>query len=73
MDNLTDNTVQFLQVLEDLISEGMLLLRDKDGGLETKETLNLLMTCSALRALHSIRAIQERPESQVIMAEAGEA
>ena len=73
MDNLTDNTVQFLQVLEDLISEGMLTLRNRAGDPQAGETLNLLQTSMSLRALHSIRAVQERPESQVITTEAGEA
>ena len=73
MENLSKNTAMFLQLVEDCIEQGLLVLLDRKGNVETKETLNLLQTTPALRAMHQVQDIRERPESQVVTTEAGEA
>ena len=59
--------------MEECIEKGLLVLLDNKGNVEAKETLNLLQTTTALRAMHQVQDIRERPESQVVTTEAGEA
>ena len=73
MENLSKNTARFLQLMEECIEKGLLVLLDNKGNVEAKETLNLLQTTTALRAMHQVQDIRERPESQVVTTEAGEA